>query len=159
MEKQLQELINKLRWMLSVLKPMEKQMLWDTPEHARYNVRKICDEEGLTFDQKTLLCSCVMQESGFDNTAKGYNRDKNGNITSTDHGVAQVNDYWHIGVWPNGRKKTYPSVEYVVNNPELMIRWMAKTLKRTGKLQPWSSWTTGAYKKWMNTESRPGVPY
>jgi hypothetical protein len=153
MEKQLQELINKLRWMLSVLKLMEKQMLWDTPEHSRYNVRKICDEEGLSASEKNLICACIYQESEFLNTAVCHNKNKKGEITSSDWGIVQCNDHWHIG-----EGKAFPSVEYVVNNPEKMVRWMIQMYK-LGLLRLWVSYSSGAYKKHLARESRRGVPY
>jgi hypothetical protein len=154
MEKLLQDLMDKLRWMLSVLQPMEKkEMLWDTPEHSRYNVRKICDEMGLSAAEKNLICACIFQESGFLNTAVCHNKNSKGEVISSDHGIVQINTRWHIG-----EGKTFPSVEYVVNNPEIMVRWMISMYKK-GLLRLWVSYTSGAYKRWLVQESRRGIPY
>jgi len=133
--------------------PVEK-LLWDTPQQAYHSTRVVCDEVGLTFEQKEILCACVYQESGFKNykapgipTTNG-NKDKQGKVWSTDYGIAQVNDYWNIG--PG---KPFPSVSYVLNYPEEVIRWMAGIYKRTGKLTPWASFTSGAYKQWLKSTS------
>jgi hypothetical protein len=156
MEKQLQELINKLRWMLSVLKLMEKQMLWDTPEHARYNVRKICDEEGLSASEKNLICACIFQESNYHVKAIS----KPNNDGTIDYGLCQYNNgknkqgkaYWI------GEGAAFRDIDEVLNDPEKGVRLMIKMYK-LGKLNYWSSYSTGAYKRWMAQESRKGIPY
>ena len=114
--------------------------LWDTPKHAYHSVRVICDEMGLTVEQKNILCACIYQESQFMNGAVGKNK------TSTDWGLVQVNDTpgWHIG--PGLR---FSSVQDVLDHPEKAVRWMVSVMKNTGKLQPWASYTSGAYKKWL----------
>lgn len=120
------------------------KLLWGTPKHAYHSTRVLCDEMGLTLEQKNLLCACIYQESQFLNTAVGKNKN------STDWGIAQVNDTkgWHIG--PGLR---FPSVQYVKDHPEECVRWMAGVLKQTGKLQPWASYTSGAYKQWLTSAS------
>lgn len=134
--------------------PAPEILLWDTPQNAYHATRVVCDEVGLTFDQKEILCACVYQESQFRNykapgipTTNG-NKDKNGKVWSTDYGIAQVNDYWNIG--PG---KPFPSVSYVLTYPEEVIRWMAGIYKKTGALQPWASYTSGAYKPWLKPNS------
>jgi hypothetical protein len=130
------------------------KLSYDNPKHAFHAARVICDELGLTVDQKNVLCACIYQESRFMNRrADGspvinQNRDSYGNVWSTDYGIGQVNDYYHCS--PG---KTFPSVQYVMDNPEAVIRWMAGIMKRTGKLQPWSSYTSGAYRQWLSTTS------
>ena len=104
---------------------------WSDPEKARHSVRVICDEEGLTVAQKNTLCETVKCESGFNPLAKHENKNAKGVITSTDWGICQINDYWHIG--PN---KSFPSVEYVLNNPEACIRWMC-TMWKANKQMLW----------------------
>lgn len=122
---------------------------WNTQKHAYHNVRVVCDRLGLTLEQKNILCACVWQESTFKNSAMNKNKDKTGKVLSTDFGLFQVNDYYHCGP-----KKTFPSVEYVLTNPEKVCEWMAGIMKKTGKLQPWVSYTSGAYKHWLS----PGSP-
>ena len=122
-------------------------LLWGTPKHAYHSTRVICDEMGLTPKQKDIVCACVYQESQFSNSAVGRNKDpETGKVWSTDWGIFQVNDHkgWHIG-----KGLRFSSVEDVLANPERAARWMAGVMKETGKLQPWASWTTGAYKKWL----------
>jgi hypothetical protein len=122
---------------------------WDTAKHAFHNTRVIADQCGLSLEQKDILCQCIYQESTFLNyRAPGvpttcHNKDKNGVVWSTDWGICQVNDWFHIGTG-----KDFPSVDYVMANPDVVVRWMAMILKRTGALQPWSSYASGAYKKW-----------
>ena len=130
--------------------PQPEKLLWDTPKHNWHSVRVMCDEAGLTFTQKNILCACVWQESEFRNYINGKpvrgDNVRNGKITSSDWGLIQVNDTkgWHIG--PGLR---FSSVQDVLDHPERAVAWMIKTMKDTGKLQPWASYTSGAYKKWI----------
>lgn len=125
--------------------PADPVLLWDTPAHAYHSTRVICDNVGLTYEQKNILCQCVMQESGFlTNPRPNQNKDpKTGKVWSTDWGIVQVNDHYNIG--PN---KAFPSVQYVLDNPDKCIEWMAKIYKETGALKPWVSYTSGVYKRW-----------
>lgn len=117
--------------------------LWDTQADARHSVRVICDEEGLSLNDKEIITACIMQESHFYNTAINHNRDAQGNVLSTDWGIVQVNDHYHIG--PG---KDFPSVEYVLAYPDKCVRWMC-TLFKQGKLGLWVSYSSGAYKQWL----------
>jgi hypothetical protein len=127
---------------------------FETPKLAFHAVRVICDELGLSLVQKNTLCACVYQESAFMNyRAPGVpmtnpNKDKTGKVWSTDYGICQVNDYFHIG--PG---KDFPSVAYVLANPEKVVRWMAGIMKRTGGLAPWASYSSGAYHQWLSPVS------
>lgn len=122
---------------------------WDTPEHNYHNVRVLCDLGGLTLEQKNILCECIYQESGFYNyepdsaPVQFHNKDKTGVTWSTDWGICQVNDYFNTGTG-----KPFPSIDYVMQNPDKVVEWMVNIYKTTGGLQPWSSYTSGAYKKW-----------
>lgn len=140
---------------LKLLQSMEptKPMLWDTRDHARYNVRVLCDKAGLSVMEKNILCACIHQESNFNNNAVCRNRDKDGNIMSSDWGIVQINDHYHIGAG-----KDFPSVEYVVANPDKAVQWMIDMYKK-GQLKMWVSYSSGAYKQWLQEESLPGVPY
>lgn len=126
--------------------PVPAPLSFATQHDAFHSTRVICDEIGLTYEQKNTLCGCVYQESRFlTNPKPNVNKDpKTGLVWSTDYGIVQVNDYFHIG--PG---KDFPSIEYVIANPEKCIRWMAGIMKATGALQPWSSYTSGAYKQWL----------
>lgn len=134
---------------------------WTTQKGAYRATRVMCDDKGLAFEQKEILSACVYQESHFLNRylsgpKKGMpvknENVKNGKVWSIDWGIAQVNDTpgWHIG-----KGLRFPSVQYVVDHPAEAIEWMVDTMKRTGKLQPWSSYTTGAYKAHL----RPGSDF
>lgn len=134
-----------------VLPPVVETLVFDTPKQAYHSTRVICDEIGLTLEQKNTLCACVYQESGFlTNPKPNQNIDKKtGKVWSTDYGIVQINDYWHIG-----KGKSFPSVQYVLDNPEKCIRWMAGIYKNTGNLNPWSSYASGAYKKHLSPGSK-----
>jgi len=109
---------------------------WLTPSAARHSVRVICDEEGLTVAQKNLISSVINCESGYRFNATNENK-KDGKVLSTDWGICQINDYWHIG-----KGKTFPSAEYVVNHPEECVRWMISKFKE-GHLNLWVCYSSG----------------
>lgn len=117
--------------------PPPPTLLWDTQKHSYHSTRVLCDEMGLSLEEKNLICACIYQESQFKNSAVGRNSN------TTDWGIVQVNDYYHIGAG-----KDFPSVEYVVNNPEKMVRWMIRCYKQ-GQLKMWASYSTGVYKHWL----------
>jgi hypothetical protein len=123
--------------------PVAEAYKWDTPENARHSTRVICDEEDLKFAEKNLICAVIMAESGFKNSAKCINKRKDGTVSSTDWGICQINDYWHVG-----QGKSFPSVEYVLQNPDKVVRWMIK-MYRGGSLKLWVAYTNGSYKKYL----------
>lgn len=143
-------------------KPMPIKYLWSTPAEARHSVRVLCDEMGLSlvptvkvdgklYTPKDVICACIMQESGFMNLrADGTpminnNKNKLGRITSTDWGIVQINDTkgWHIG--PG---LPFKDIADVVENPEKAVRYMI-TMFKAGKIRLWSSYATGAFKKYL----------
>lgn len=136
----------KLLKALAILKSMNTTYLWDTPAHARHSVRVICDEEGMTVTEKNLICAVVMAESGFKNNAKCLNKNKEGVVTSTDWGICQINDFYHIG-----KGLTFSSVQYVLDNPDKAIRWMIK-MYRLSHLDWWIAYKNGSYKKYLSQE-------
>lgn len=123
--------------------PVPVPYLWDTPANARHSTRVICDESGLTLSEKNLICAVIMAESGFNNHAKCINKRKDGTVSSTDWGICQINDHWHIG-----QGKSFPSVEYVLQNPDKVVRWMIKMYKG-GSLKLWTAFVNGSYKKYL----------
>jgi hypothetical protein len=116
---------------------------WDTRSNCSHNVRVIADEAGMDLEQKNIFWACVKQESNFETQAVHVNHDGRGNVMSTDYGIAQINDYWHIG--PN---KDFSSVDYVMQNPEADLRWMAKCFQ-SGQAHLWCSFSSGEYTKWL----------
>lgn len=124
-------------------------IFWDTPKHCWHAVRVLCDQAGLLINEKNLICACIYQESRFQNylpdgaPVRNDNLAQDGSISSSDWGIAQVNDYYHIG-----RGKDFPSVDYVLGNPDAIVQWMIDMYKR-GNLKLWSSFSTGAYKAWL----------
>lgn len=135
--------------------PEPEKLDWSTRQGAYHATRVLCDNSGLftaktilvngqLFAPKDIICACIFQESGFlKNPKPNQNIDeKTGKVWSTDYGIVQVNDYYHIG-----QGKDFPSVEYVLDNPEACVQWMINIYKRTIALQPWSSYSSGAYKK------------
>lgn len=124
-------------------KPDSSKYLWDTPKNAEHSVRLICDENNLSWDDKNMVCQVINCESGFNTQAKHENKDKEGNVSSTDWGIVQVNDYWWIG-----KGKQFPSVLYVLSNPEECVRWMIERFK-AGHLEDWVCYKSGEYKKYV----------
>lgn len=116
-------------------------LLWDTPKRAYHSTRVTCDNMGLTFSEKETISACIFQESRFNNNAVGKN------AKSTDWGIVQVNDFYHIG--PG---KTFPSVEYVLEHPEAMVRWMI-AMYHAGQLRQWVSYSSKAYLRWLEKDS------
>lgn len=127
---------------------------WGTVAGARHAVRVICDEMGLIFEQKDTLCATMGGESGWQTyylsgpkkgqVVKLQNKDpKTGAVWSTDWGIAQINDHYHIG--PG---KDFISVEFVLANPEAVIRWVCK-MWLAGRRTMWVAYTSGRYKQFM----------
>jgi hypothetical protein len=116
--------------------------MWDTTANSRHSVRVICDEMGLTLTEKNIITACIQQESNFNNKAIGRNM-KDGNLLSTDWGICQINDYWHVGP---GKK--WSSVAQIINNPDKAVKWMIQMYKQ-GQLKLWVSYSSGAYKKYL----------
>lgn len=115
--------------------------LWDTTEHARHSVRLICDEEGLSVKEKNDLSATIHCESNYNPKCIHKNL-VNGKVQTTDFGICQVNDYWHIG--PG---KDFPSVDYVLNNPDACVRWMCKQW-RMGRGKLWVCYLKNMYKNY-----------
>lgn len=111
---------------------------WDTPVLARHSVRVICDEEGLTLEQKNLITAVISCESGFRVNAINGNKDG-----TTDYGICQYNSYWYIG-----KGKPIASIDEALNNPEKCVRVMIKQFKK-GQLKDWICYRHGLYKKYL----------
>lgn len=116
--------------------------LWNNTDNARHSVRVICDEMRLTVKEKNIITACIQQESNFNNNAIGRNV-RDGKVVSTDWGICQINDYYHVGP---GKK--WSSVQQILDNPEKAVRWMIQMYKQ-GKLNLWVSYSSGAYKKYL----------
>jgi hypothetical protein len=120
---------------------------WNTPSEVWHGIRVLCDLAGLRPSEKDLLCACVYQESAFNNAARCENRDADGTVWSTDWGICQINDWFHIG-----QGKDFPSVEYVLANPDKAFEFMIK-MYEAGQLKQWVSFSSDAYKKWLQPDS------
>lgn len=130
-------------------------------ENNRHNVRVLCDLGGLNTSQKNTLTACVRDESNFDTGAvhKNYVITKvtemvDGKpvetlvrtLSTTDYGIVQINDFWHIG--PG---KDFSSSDYVLTHPLECIQFMVDYYKQYGHLNAWCSFTSGAYKEYLGT--------
>lgn len=126
---------------------------WSDPIQARHNVRALCDLAGLIVTEKNVITAVVEAESGFLNYyIAGPNQGKpvsnqnlraDGSLSSTDWGICQINDRYHIG--PD---KDFPSVQYVLENPQAAVEWMIKMYK-AGQIDMWCAFTSGSYKKYL----------
>lgn len=118
--------------------PVVPRFQWDTKDHIRHSVRVVCDDEGLTLEQKDTLCATIAAESGF-NTQATHKNTINGKVVSTDYGLCQWNDSYHA-------KEITPDES--LNNPEKAVRLMCKYWKR-GQRKLWIAYRSGAYKKYL----------
>ena len=129
--------------------PQAEVLVWDTATNCEHAVRVTCDNQGLTPEEKDIIQACVHQESDFMNyhpdgtPVKNINLNKDGSLSSTDWGIVEINDYFHIG--PG---KDFPSVDFVMANPQKCVEFMISMYKE-GKLGLWSSYKSGAYRKYL----------
>ena len=139
------DLVFTTQYPTEVTKPMETVILdpLKDPSTARHAIRVIGDEMGLTVKEKDLICAVIQAESGFKNTAKNENKGTTGKVFSTDWGLCQINDHYHIGTG-----KSFPSVEYVLEKPAEVVKWMIKQYKK-GNLGWWVAYKSGAYKRYL----------
>lgn len=117
---------------------------WDSSiDNNKHNVRALCDFAILTYVQKQLITALIEIESDFQNKHIGgilngqpvkHDNVANGQITSTDWGIVQINDYFHIG-----QGKDFPTVQYVMDNPLQTVQFMIRMFK-AGKISMWSSY-------------------
>lgn len=130
-------------------------LLFDTPQNARHSVRVMCDNAGLSivpnvlihgreYLAKDVICACIEVESQFYNYLPSGNPTKHqnivgGKVSSTDWGICQINDYYHIG-----KGKDFPSVDYVMANPDKAVQFMIDCYK-AGELKLWVSYSSGQY--------------
>jgi Transglycosylase SLT domain len=125
---------------------MNPKYQWDTTLHARHSTRVICDEEGLTWDEKNIITACIMQESQFNPRAIGrINSDG-----TQDFGLCQYNNGMNrhgVPYWI-GKGAAFESVDEVLDDPEKNVRIMIATMK-AGHIGWWASYSTGAYRKWL----------
>lgn len=122
-------------------------LLWDTPQHAFHSTRVLCDNAELSVKDKNEICATIYGESEFYNGAICRNKDKQGNETSRDVGICQINSYWHCG-----KGKTFPSTEYVVAHPEKAVEFMISMFK-AGKIDLWIAHKNKSYLKYLSTTS------
>lgn len=127
--------------------PQAPVLDWQTQKGAYHAVRVTCDNLDLSLGAKNLICACIFQESRFLNSAKNENKNEAGQIMSTDWGICQVNDWYHIG--PG---KDFASVEYVLANPDKVVEWMI-SMYQHGQLKQWVSYSSGAYEQWLAPNS------
>ena len=115
---------------------------WSTPLPARHSIRLICDEEGLTVEQKNTMCATIGGESGWSINAINHNS-IGGRIVSTDFGICQWNDIYH-------GKEISPTE--AMNNPEKAVRLMCSYWKR-GQRNLWIAYKSGRYKDFYDPPS------
>jgi len=123
-------------------------MLFDTPKNAWHSVRVMCDDAKLNYAQKNEICATIYGESEFNNNAVCRNKNKKGEVTSSDWGICQINDYWHCG-----KGKTFPSSDYVVAHPEKAVMFMIKMYK-AGQIDLWIAHKSKRYLKFIPKGSR-----
>lgn len=126
---------------------------WDTQKNNYHNARVLCDLSFLTVEEKNLICACLYQESELYNYLPNgqpvthQNKSVNGVLLSTDWGIAQINDYWHVEKYPD-----FSSSTDIMANPQKAVQFMIDAYKNGG-LNQWVSYSSGAYQKWLSTGS------
>ncbi len=141
--------------------PLVGQYVFDTPTEAEHSVRLLCDAEALSWEQKNELAGTIWGESRFKNFKEDgtplvhlnyeehedgtFILDAEGNkiLSSTDYGLCQINDHYHIGAG-----KDFPSVDYVMQNPRKVVEWMINMYK-AGKINLWDAHLNGSYKNYI----------
>lgn len=153
---------------------------WDTfgITGNRHNVRVLCDNAGLSlvpntpiliagveklFTPKDIICGCIEVESDFqtyylppDKRAgqvvkhQNFVLDKATGLyvlSSTDWGMCQFNDTpgWYIG-----EGLPFPSVEYLLANPQASVELMVKMFQE-GQIGKWVSYSSGEFKQYLPT--------
>ena len=116
---------------------------WSGITESKHSVRVICDEQGLSLEGKNLICAVIQAESNFNINATNKNKNKAGVTVSTDWGICQINDYYHVG-----SGKAFSSVQEILDNPEKSVIFMIK-MYRAGKLGLWVAYLNGSYKKYL----------
>lgn len=116
---------------------------WTSIENNRHNVRALCDLAGLSESDKNLISQVIHCESNY-NPACVHPNIVNGVTTSTDYGICQINDYFHIG--PG---KDFETVQEVLDNPEADVNWMIRMFK-AGELKLWVCFLKGMYEQYSS---------
>lgn len=109
---------------------------------------------GFTGNSLVQAIAIVLAESRGDTSARGYNRDASGNVTSTDRGLWQINSYYHSEVSDNCAYDAQCSSQ------------AAFRISSHGQdFTPWATFNSGAYKAFMSraltasgTGSQPSTP-
>ena len=116
---------------------------WTSIENNRHNVRALCDLAGLSEADKNTISQVIHCESNY-NPACVHPNIVNGITASTDYGICQINDFYHIG--PN---KDFETVQYVLDNPEACVNWMIKMFK-AGELKLWVCYLKSLYENYSS---------
>lgn len=123
--------------------PIPATLSWDNPAGTKKLIQQLCTDNNLNNDQADIICACIEQESQFNINAINYNRNAQDQVVSTDYGICQINDYYHIG--PG---KDFPNAQYVLENPDKCVEYMIKCYKE-GHLDWWVSYSSDAYKRYL----------
>lgn len=95
---------------------------------------------GFTANGLVLAIAVALAESGGDTAARGYNRDRNGTITSVDRGLWQINSAAHSEVSDN-----------CAFDPTCCAQAAFRISSHGEDWSPWTTYVTGAYKQYMAT--------
>lgn len=139
----------------AVLPVAPAALKFDTVQNSQISVRLLCAQNGLTVGQQAEVYAVIEAESGFNNTLTHPNIDPvTKKLDSTDYGICQVNDEYHIGIG-----KDFPSVAFVLENPQDVVVWMIEMYK-AGKIDLWSAYENGSYKKYLpqSQGAKVGIP-
>ena len=116
---------------------IKEKYKWDNPKDACHSFRVICDEVGLSVNEKNMLAKVLNCESGFNVKAIHKNSDAR---KTTDYGICQYNDFYYADqITPDES----------LNNPEMACRLFIDEY-RAGRLKNWVCYKTGKYQNFSS---------
>lgn len=116
---------------------------WGNKGEVMLSIRQICDQYGLNWNDKAVICATLEAESDLDPSAIGK-PNKDG---TQDFGLAQFNNgknFWGVPYWI-GKGADFASVEEVLKNPEKNIRIFIREYKKYGYPKQWYGYKSPKY--------------
>lgn len=109
-------------------------------------VSAVASAAGFSGNALDVAVAIAHAESGFNPSAKGYNKDAAGNVTSVDRGLWQINSHYHSEV-----------SDACAFDPSCCAK-AAYTISNGGTdWTPWSTYNSGAYKQYLGEAVTPVI--
>ena len=101
--------------------------------------KRVCEEEGLPDWMKRELLGTIAGESKYNVFCINRNRDARGNVSTTDFGISQLNDFFYL-------RAHNMTGDEALNNPEKCVRIMCQAFK-AGRAKDWIAWRNHNWEK------------